>query len=131
MYLNLSYEISTVNNTGSCSKCSIWSKTKVIVITRNWPKKSLNLKNLIRWYTLLPTSIYLFKPNDGNTRTMCEIYPKSKVRHQNDFIDVIPVFLMCTLNKLHILLRYFFVDFEQINIGWAGSYLSSNRFALV
>ena len=46
--------------------------------------------------------IYLFKINNGNTRTMCEIYSKFSV-NVIDVFDIILVFLMLTLDKFHTL----------------------------
>ena len=48
-----------------------------------------------RWLLLLPTSIYLFKINKGNTKKICEIFSKLKIktseRHQRLHFDVFTV----------------------------------------
>ena len=51
--------------------------------------------------------IYLFKVDNENTRTVCEIYTKLTIRLQNEVIDIVLVFLLLTLNRFHTLLWYF------------------------
>ena len=71
-----------------------------------------------------PASICLVKTNNGNTRTMCEIYSKLTIRHQND------VKVRDTLNISQHLLQDFesfwsrdrsgvsIVVFEEVNACW-------------
>ena len=64
--------------------------------------------------------IYLFKINNGNTRTMCEIYSKFSV-NVIDVFDIILVFLMLTLDKFDTL------DWCFNWWLWASEYLLSNK----
>ena len=64
--------------------------------------------------------IYLFKVNNGNTRTMCEI--SYQQRHQNDVIDGSLVYLMLTIYCFFYWFYTLFcdsiVDFKQVNSRW-------------
>ena len=40
------------------------------------------------------------------------------VKHQNDVIDVVLVFLLLTLNIFHIFFYVSIVGFEQVNVSW-------------
>ena len=52
-------------------------------------------------FTIFPTRIYLFKVNNGNTRTICDVY--SKETKTSAFTDYSIVSM---------------VDFELVNPGW-------------
>ena len=45
-------------------------------------------------YMIIPTNIYLFKVNNRNTEKGVKYVQSQQKRHQNDVIDVVPVFLL-------------------------------------
>ena len=50
---------------------------------------------------------------------MCEICWKLTIKHQNNLIDVVLVFLLLTLNRFHTHHSDIsLVDYEQVNAGW-------------
>ena len=68
---------------------------------------------LFHWH--YPTSIYLFKLKDRNTRTTLEIRSKLPVKTQVRRQAVVLVSLMLTLNSFHTFWSPT-VDFEQANL---------------
>ena len=54
-----------------------------------------------------PAGICLFKVNNRNTRTFCEIWSKW-TRHQSDVTDVVLVSLLLNLNRFHTLFWCFY-----------------------
>ena len=48
-----------------------------------------------------PANMYLFKVNNRNTRTRCEICSKLTWHHQNDVKDLVVESLLLTLNLFH------------------------------
>ena len=74
-----------------------------------WKNKILNENNNISFCTTLkcvlhPAGNYMFKVNNKNSRTRCEICSKLTVKTSS----------LLTLNIFHILFY-----FEQVNAGWA------------
>ena len=67
-----------------------------------------------------PSDIYLLKVNNRNTRTSCEICSKVTIKTPNDASSIVLVSLLLTLNTFHTLFQYFFVNFEQVIVGWEG-----------
>ena len=59
--------------------------------------KSLFKHRNKRW----PAGTYLFRVNNGNTKTMCEICSKLTIKTPNDVSDVVLVSLMLSLNSFH------------------------------
>ena len=49
-----------------------------------------------------PDGTYLFKVNSKNTRIMCEICSKLTRKTSEHVIEVNPVSLLLTLNRLHL-----------------------------
>ena len=45
-----------------------------------------------------PANINLFKVSNRNTRKRCETWSKLTIKHQNEIIDIILMFLLLTLN---------------------------------
>ena len=88
------------------------------IIRRSSPPRKLTQPQVLKiskTNSISPAGIYLFKVNNGNTRTMCE-----------HVIDVVLVSLLLTLlTLLSLLLTYFthrsgvsIVDFEKVNASW-------------
>ena len=73
-----------------------------------------------------PTRIYLFKVNNGNTRTRCEICSKLKInqRHQNDVNDVALMSLLLTLlsTEFASYSGISVANVEQVNTSWVYVY---------
>ena len=61
----------------------------------------------IRTLVCNPVGIYLFKVNDGYTRTMCEICSKLTIKTPERRHDVFLVSLLLTFNKFHTLFLCF------------------------
>ena len=72
-----------------------------------------------------PIDIYLFKFNNGNTRTMCEICSKLTIQTSNTSIDIVLESLLLTLNKFHTLF-WCFHCWLWISKCWLGSTLPIN-----
>ena len=51
--------------------------------------------------TLIPSSIYLLKDSNRNTRKRCGICSKLRWKHQSNVNDVVLVFSLVTLNIFH------------------------------
>ena len=64
----------------------------------------LELMILMLTYWTMPTSIYLLKVNNGNTRTMREICSKLAI------VFIVNLFIYCP--------GVYTVGFEQVNAGW-------------
>ena len=77
-----------------------------------------------------PARIYLFKVNNGNTRTICEICEKLTKRQQSNVIDGVPLSLLLTLNRFNTFFRCFVVDFEQVNGDWIFNTIRTFKLAL-
>ena len=65
-------------------------------------------REILKWnelnYSLCSTSNYMFKVNNRNTRTRCELCSKLTIKTpQNDAIGVVLVSLLLTLNVFHSL----------------------------
>ena len=56
----------------------------------------------------VPANNYFFKVNNGNTRKRCETCSKLTIKHQNDVINVVLVFLLLTLNMFHTFFLCFY-----------------------
>ena len=52
--------------------------------------------------SVIPTNMYFFKVKNKNTRNRYEICSKLTKKHQDDFVDVVLVFLSLTLNILKV-----------------------------
>ena len=69
--------------------------------------------------------IYLFKVNNWNTRTVCDICSKLTIKNQNDFFDVVWCLHCWLWTKLTNCSGDFIFDFELIstgnNIDWESS----------
>ena len=60
------------------------------------------------------TRIYKFKVNNGNIRTICEIYSKL-TKHQNDFSGI----LIVNFEPISYIFQVIsIIGFEQVNPGW-------------
>ena len=70
-------------------------------------KKIFGSRYLICVKHLLPADINLFKVNNENTRTACEICSSYQKRHQNSIINVVPMSLSLTLNRFYTVLWRF------------------------
>ena len=86
----------------------------------------VNIKNKMIMSINL-ANIYSFKVNNSNTRKMCEICSKLTIKHQNDVIGVVLVFLLLTLTNFLSFSSVFIADFEQVNFSWEISYFLSKN----
>ena len=56
------------------------------------------------FFSHYPTGVYLFKVNNGNTWTICEICSKLTIKTRQQQIDIVLASLASTLNTFHILI---------------------------
>ena len=61
-------------------------------------------------------SIYLFKADNRNNRTMCEICLKNDERKRGQWC--ISGFFIVNFERFHTLFFVSIVEFEQKNVGW-------------
>ena len=89
------------------SRLSSQTTDTTIFFSNKWEQGKKNL-----------TSIYKFKVNNGNIRTICEIYWKL-TKHQNDFSGV----LIVNFERISYIVKVVsIIDFEQVNPGWEASW---------
>ena len=67
---------------------------------------------------IISAGIYLFKVNNKNNRTICEICSKLIIKTSEHVIDAVLVPLLLSLNKFYTLFGVSIVDFEQVNADW-------------
>ena len=70
------------------------------------PKTKIVYDSLLKW-SKNPVGIFLFKVNNGNTSTMCKICSKLTIKKQNNFINVVLVSSLLTLNRFQTLFWWF------------------------
>ena len=79
----------------------------------------INTKPYIVTVIYNPANIYLLKVNNRNTKKMCEIYSKLKIKHQNDVNDIstskyLPFTLYNSYLRLRINRLLFIAPFKQL-----------------
>ena len=83
-----------------------------------------HMQNNIQYNDIVPAGICLFKVNNGNPKTMFEIYSKlqikiPKLRQWHCSGSLFHIFFKCFCCRLWTSKYFFIVDFEQVNTDWS------------
>ena len=116
-----------------------WWKDRIYFIMNNLFKNNMTSK--VHWQfqigkfpVYFNTKMYVeiqlkFSCSIETLEKKCEICSKLTIKHQNNVIDVILMFLLLTMNIFHTFSSVSIVDFEQVNVSWDVTCLNSCWFA--
>ena len=99
--VNVNWDLFTVNNrqTRTLTQTSLWIPYCQCI----WTTCTHIYEYFYREIWTYPVGIYMFKVNNRNTNTRCEMCSQLTIKHQNDVIGVALVSLLLTLNIFYTL----------------------------